>query len=85
MRKLKLNAEDLAVASFETQADGEPREGTVQAFGNIPVPHTQQQTCGPTYCFEQTCFCVDLSARTLCGLDFTAYCSNACTDGTCVE
>lgn len=84
MRKLQLKVDDLTVASFQTQADTESREGTVQAHGNIPVPHTQQQTCGATYCFEQTCFCIDWSARAMCGIPFTGFCSNACTD-SCVD
>ncbi|HEU4881755.1 MAG TPA: hypothetical protein VFT45_05905 [Longimicrobium sp.] len=75
MRKLQLNVEDLAVTSFETHTEtGTPR-GTVRGNGNIPVPDTQRQTCGPSYCGEYTCDCVNLSARTLCGINCTDFCS----------
>ena len=78
MRKLRLNVEDLSVTSFQTGEETESARGTVHANGNIPVPDTQQYTCGQTYCGENTCNCIDFSARTLCGIPFSAYCSAGC-------
>lgn len=75
MRKLRLIIEDLSVTSFPTREDDEARSGTVLANGNIPVPYTQEYTCGPTYCMEHTCTCVDFSARTLCAITESSYCS----------
>jgi hypothetical protein len=74
MRKLQLNVEDLAVTSFETQEEAEARKGTVQAHGHAPVPETQAQSCANTYCGEYSCGCVDLSWRTLCGINCSDYC-----------
>lgn len=75
MRKLRLSLEDLSVTSFPTRDDNDARKGTVLANGNIPVPHTQQYTCGPTYCMEHTCTCVDFSARALCAITEASDCS----------
>jgi len=56
MHKLRLNVDELAVESFATGHDAEPR-GTVlgrAAAGAEPCPRTDESTCDP----NQMCACI---------------------------
>ena len=56
MNKLRLNVDELAVESFATGHDAEPR-GTVLGRGVVgaePCPRTDESTCDP----NQVCGCI---------------------------
>jgi hypothetical protein len=87
MNKLKLDLDQLTVESFNTDASGIARRGTVQAHSEICVPTRGEFTCGDT-CDTCNNTCYDSCAASCgggCGSGYSCggTCGGTCFDPTC--
>jgi hypothetical protein len=84
MHKLKLDLDQLIVESFDTNASGLARRGTVRAFSHVCGPtvidFTCMNTCGTC---DATCSCGGSCGGT-CGCTGGYTCGGTC-NGTCAE